>query len=179
MVEQRAWLKPVCTLARACSDKSAGRAAVLHVVKHELRDVHIKSDSAYVVKGCLKYRFTWDTLGWHRVKNADLWRELHSLLQARGNTVHISKVKGHASERDVRSGRVARRDKVCNDAADRLACTGACMHTIDPEIANELKLRAAVAKDVQSMMVDIMEARAPLAKRVTWKSATSEVHASA
>ncbi len=47
--------------------------------------------------------------------------------------MRISKVKGHASDKDVRAGRVKRADKIGNDAADNLATQGACLHAASAE----------------------------------------------
>ena len=40
------------------TNNRAELSAVLHVLKHEPRDVHIKTDSEYVLQGCLRHRFT-------------------------------------------------------------------------------------------------------------------------
>ena len=154
-------------------------AAVIYVLQSEARDVHVKSDSAYVVNGCCKHRFSWSALGWRKVKNLDLWQELHGLLQSRPGAVLVTKVKGHASERDVRTGRVLKQDKVGNDAADCLASACANSHALCPQRVRDYKLRRAVTQDVQTMMVDIIEARAPLAKLVSWNEAAPESPAQA
>ncbi|CAE8631464.1 unnamed protein product [Polarella glacialis] len=89
------------------------------------------------------------------MSNIDLWRELHSLMESRAGDVVVSKVKGHASERDVRSGRVKREDKVGNDAAALLAVEGAKSHAVSASAVAAQKQRVAVIEDVQRMMLDI------------------------
>ena len=37
--------------------------AVLDVLNHEPRNVHIKTDSEHVLKGCLVHRFSWAAVG--------------------------------------------------------------------------------------------------------------------
>jgi len=71
----------------AQTNNRAELAAVLHVLRHEPRDVHIKTDSAYVWQGCLKHRHTWAAAGWRGVHNSDLWLDVHELLQLRGASV--------------------------------------------------------------------------------------------
>ncbi len=150
-------------------------------MRHEERPLLIKSDSKYVVNGCCSLRFAWAALGWHKVHNADLWKELHALLEDRGReSVKVSKVKGHASRRDIRTGKVKLQDKIGNDAADRLATAGAAAHSLPQSRVRAVKLRAAVAEDVQRLMVDIIAARgvhpqrlhaaAPSTARVDWRS---------
>eukprot|EP00973_Karenia_brevis_P025574 3528891-Karenia_brevis.AAC.1 len=91
--------------------------------------MEIRSDSEYVVKGCESRRFVWRRIGWRRVKNADLWQELdRELMSMPPGRVRFTKVKGHAKEQDVVRGRVAREDKIGNDAADKLAVCGALQH---------------------------------------------------
>ncbi|CAE8636765.1 unnamed protein product, partial [Polarella glacialis] len=107
------------------TNQRAELAAVIHVLQHEPRALHFKSDSALVVNGCLQHRVTWNALGWRHMNKVDLWRELRSPMESRVGHVVVSKVKGHASERDVRSGRAKREDNVGNDAADLLAIEGA------------------------------------------------------
>ena len=78
-------------------------AAVVYDLENELRPSHIKSDSAYVVNGCSKHRHACAALNWHRIKHTDLWKKMHILIESRPRgSVTISKVKGHASHRDVK-----------------------------------------------------------------------------
>ena len=111
------------------TNNRAELSAVLHVLAAETRPVHIKTDSKYVLDGCLKHRFTWAALGWHKVSNADLWRAVHLLLSQRGDSVAMSKVKGHATCKDVAQNRVTARDKHGNDGADSLATAAAMSHS--------------------------------------------------
>ena len=132
---------------------------MLHVLRHEQRDVHIKTDSDYVLKGCLKHRFAWATLGWHKVSNADLWQQAHALLSHRGSSVALSKVKGHAIALDVCRGRVSARDKHGNDGADHLASAAAAANSLPQQVVEEALHRKQVVRDVQFMMTEILSAR--------------------
>lgn len=77
------------------TNQRAELQAVVHVLQHEARDVHIKSDSEYVVKGFLHHRLAWRALGWRKVSHRDLWQALDELVEARlPGAVHMSKVKG-------------------------------------------------------------------------------------
>ncbi len=105
------------------------------------------------------HRFAWAAVGWHGVLNADLWRQAHALLDSRGPTVALSKVKGHATCRDVAKGRVLERDKHGNDAADRLAARAAFSHSLPPHVVNNVLHRRKVVKAVQLMMIAILQAR--------------------
>jgi ribonuclease HI len=141
------------------TNQRAELAAVLYVLEIETRPVHIKSDSKYVVQGVLKHRFAWCALGWSRVANAVLWQKVHALLQSRTSEVTISKVKGHASEQDVRKKKVEWFDKRGNDAADELASAGARQHAVSADEVQRDLARKAVARDVQLMMIDTLCAR--------------------
>ena len=97
---------------------------------------------------------------WRRVKNADLWKELHSLVESRANSpVTMSKIKGHASLRDVRRRLVRMQDKEGNDAADALATAGAASHALPMATVHRTLLRRAVAEDTQRLMLDVLGAR--------------------
>ena len=89
-----------------------------------------------------------------------MWRQIHDLLSYRSSSVALSKVKGHATVQDVRRGRVSARDKHGNDGADRLAVSGAAANSLPSEVVREALHRKRVVRDVQSMMVDILAARA-------------------
>ena len=141
------------------TNNRAELSAVLHVLTHESRDVHIKTDSEYVLNGCLKHRLAWATLGWHKVRNADLWRKAHDLLLSRGSAVEISKVKGHATSNDVRKGVASARDNHGNDAADALASSAAQAHSLPSHVVKDTLHRKRVLRDIQIMMVEILMAR--------------------
>jgi ribonuclease HI len=125
----------------------------------ERRALHVKSDSEYVVKGIRQRRFAWSTTGFHKVSNADLWKEVHALLTAREHCFRITKVKGHATLRDVRSGRVKPEDKQGNDAADRLATAATAQSAPSETLVQLHRARSEVAADVQTMMVNILTLR--------------------
>ena len=143
------------------SNQRAELTAVLHVLQTEARPVHVKTDSEYVLKGCISHRGVWRSLGWQGVQNKDLWQEVDALLEQKGmDNFMISKVKGHASWKDVRNGTATREDKLGNDAADRLAREGAASHALSPEYVQQAKARLMVAREVQAMMIEIVAARA-------------------
>ena len=155
-----------CALEGQCqTNNRAELAAVLQVLRTELRKVHIKTDSAYVLRGCQRLRFDWAALGWHGILHADLWQQVHALMLARGDDVAISKVKGHASAQDVIAGRVTQRDKQGNDSADKLATDGAKLHSMPPEHVRDVLHRRSVTKAVQSMMIAILSARTHASNR--------------
>ena len=116
------------------TNNRAELSAVLHVLQHEPRDVHIKTDSEYVLQGCLRHRFTWAATNWTKVRNADLWQQVHSCLQRRASGVRLSKVKGHATSKDVAKGSVTSRDKHGNDSADSLASLAAMSHAMPAHV---------------------------------------------
>lgn len=55
--------------------------------------VTITSDSTYIVKGIMAWRFSWKKRDWEKVANADLWRKLDDLCKRRH--VHAVWVRGH------------------------------------------------------------------------------------
>ena len=107
----------------------------------------------------MKHHFAWAALGWHKIRNADLWREAHDLLLSRGSAVELSKVKGHATSIDVRKGVVSARDKHGNDAADALASSAAQANSLPAHTVANIMHRKRVLKDIQVMMVEILVAR--------------------
>ena len=150
-----------CELEGWCqTNQRAELQAVVYKFHEEERNLIIRSDSAYVVNGCNLHLATWKRQGWRKVDHADLWKQVDYLLNTRlSGSVIIQKLKGHATERDVQTGRVTRCDKEGNDCADRLARQGAAKHAIDPAKARYTRTRTALARDVQRMMIDIVHAR--------------------
>jgi len=142
------------------TNNRAELAAVLNVLQCEHRNVLIKTDSSYVYNGCLKHRHVWAATGWASVKNTDLWWEVHAILEQRGAAVAFCKVKGHATREDVSSGRVLAADKRGNDAADFLATEGAKSNCLPDDVVRDVKHRRYVARAVQTMMVEVLTARA-------------------
>ena len=84
---------------------------------------------------------------------------MHDKLCHRGSAVALSKVKGHATPKDVSSGRVSARDKHGNDAADRLASEAAVANSLPKHAVEERLRRKQVVRDVQLMMTNILAAR--------------------
>lgn len=72
----------------------------LKSIKATLKEIHVYTDSAYVLNGCKVWRHTWKLNGWRNssnknsVKNVDLWKELDALLEERNVDFH--KVKSHS-----------------------------------------------------------------------------------
>lgn len=63
--------------------------------------VIIYADSQYVINGLTEWRHTWEARGWRTstgdpVKNADLWKQLGALYDAR--QVRFRWVRGHAGD---------------------------------------------------------------------------------
>ncbi|CAE8724944.1 unnamed protein product, partial [Polarella glacialis] len=132
------WSAPL--RGRCQTNQRAELQAVAHVLQHEARDVHIKSDSEYVVKGFLRHRLAWRALGWRKVSHRDLWQILDELVEARPpGAVRMSKVKGHTTYRDVKAGKVDKIDKTGNDWADFLATTGAGQHAAPEHVVQAAK----------------------------------------
>ena len=144
----------------AQTNQHAELFAVILVLQMEARPLHIKTDSQYVLNGCLRHRFAWAAASWRKIKNSDLWKQLHNLLEDRSAGFNITKVKGHATADDVASGRVALSDKHGNDAADALAGKGAATHALPSAEIRAVKHRYAVAQSEHQMLVDILLARA-------------------
>jgi ribonuclease HI len=159
------------------TNNRAELAAVLHVLQVEPRKLLIKTDSDYVLKGCLHHRHVWATAGWAGLMNADLWRQVHSHLESRNTVVVFSKVKGHATPEDVAGGLVSARDKHGNDAADALAGKGARSHASSGEHVRYVMHRRSVTKAVQLMMLDILSARMQACSQQVYNStASSAIH---
>ena len=87
--------------------------------------------------------------------------------------VFVSKVKGHASNRDVASGRVTAVDKEGNDAADSLATCGADLHVLDKETLHLAMARCQVAMSVQRLTMAILECRSQQQQQVQQELAYS------
>ena len=68
----------------------------------------------------------------------------------RGVSVAVSKVKGHAKRKHVRSGAIRSQDKHGNEADT---------HVVSARVRRQPRARATLGVMVQAMMVDILEAR--------------------
>jgi ribonuclease HI len=78
-------------------------------------EVHLHTDSRYVIDGITKWIFGWQKNGWRTaarkpVLNADLWQELLSAV--RRHKIHWTWVKGHDGHPENE-----RADKLASDAA--------------------------------------------------------------
>ena len=125
----------------------------------EVRPLEVRTDSTYVANGVEKL-LQGSALA-KVVRNEDLWQRLATLLEARpAGSVKVTKVKGHATEDDVRTGVVTGQDKFGNDSADALAVAGACCNST-PDRQSVLQHRAVVfTVKAQKMMLAIALARA-------------------
>jgi len=136
--------------------------AVLRVLRARLHCVEVRTDSKYVIDGCVAQRRVWRAREWRTrrgpLANMDLWQEVDALLEARPAwSIRFVKVKGHSTWEDVARGKVSVMDKLGNDAADGLAVAGARLHGLPAEIDHtDAKWRVLVARDVQRMMVEIL-----------------------
>lgn len=77
--------------------------AALSYLTHNSLPVHIYTDSAYLINGITKWVFGWEKNGWRTaadepVSHERLWKDLVSLVRARGTAGAVSwhKVSGHA-----------------------------------------------------------------------------------
>lgn len=84
----------------------------------------------------------------------------------------LSKVKGHATSKDVTKGRVTAWDKHGNDSADSLASLAAMSHAMPANVVRSLLHRRAVVKAVQRMQVDILSARMQYVQRRSKRDCT-------
>ena len=90
----------------------------------------------------------------------ELEQRLDELLWMRGKrAISISKVQGHATSADVRSGKVRQHDKQGNDRADALAVAGAAANASDDNNRRAYIEKMAFTMNVQSLMLDILNAR--------------------
>ena len=66
--------------------------AVIEILKrlydYDFKEVHIITDSNYVVKGSTEWRAGWLKKNFKNVKNVDLWKELYNLLNDGNITFH-------------------------------------------------------------------------------------------
>jgi len=143
------------------SNNRAELTAVIRALQLEVRAVEVRSDSTYVVDGINKRLAKWKRQGFATktgmVKNHDLWKILDGLLSARERiSWKITKVRGHASAREVREGKVDSMDKEGNDWADALAVAGCNAQSSDWRLRQSLAARLRICRATQLMMVDIL-----------------------
>jgi ribonuclease HI len=141
----------------AQSNQRAELFAVLVACLRDPRPLQIRTDSEWVCKGFSSWR-SWAAGGWQG-EHADLWDMLACELSLRAWDVHVSWVKGHTKEIDVKRGRTTREDKTGNDGADKLAVAGAAAHHVLPEVVASAKARRHLAIRTHEMMVAILMER--------------------
>eukprot|EP00660_Eupelagonema_oceanica_P019587 gene19587-biopygen10791 len=156
--------------------------ALVLTVERDRRALEVCSDSRWALDRIEHDLAQWKRHGWRkgpngaRPEHVDLWRRLdRELSDAARGAVRFRWVKAHASEADVAAGRVARADKVGNDAADALAVAGAALHGVPPERVAAARRRALVARAVQRLMLDVAWERARARERLELASPGAEL----
>ena len=120
--------------------------------------LQIRSDSEYVVEG-IKHIVEHGHLRAARC-NADLWRAVAADLAARPpGSVSIRWVKGHAKQIDIERGRTTTEDKWGNDAADKLATSGASLHAAPLELVQAARNNREQAEAIHNLYLKLMELR--------------------
>eukprot|EP00973_Karenia_brevis_P027613 3806226-Karenia_brevis.AAC.1 len=114
----------------------------MQVLEAQTGALEIRSDSQYVVEGCLPYRHKWKQQGWKGIDNVDLWQRVDFLLESKNpGDVLVTKVKGHATAEDVRTGVITATDRFGNHGADRLAVAGAALHAVERDVIVKAQAR--------------------------------------
>ena len=131
--------------------------AVVKLLQIEDRPLEIRTDSQWVLDGALSWNL-WRAQGWQG-DHSDLWLQLSSLLSTRQSPVKFSKVKGHASQTDIRRGDVISLDKWGNDGADSLAVFASASHCAPAALVQKAQQRKTTAKAVHKMMLSIVRHR--------------------
>jgi ribonuclease HI len=150
--------RSVALAGRDQTNQKAELLAVVLTLRNEDRPVEIRTDSQYVFAGARGWRH-WHDRGW-KGDHAELWGELADLMSRRSESdVCLTKVKGHARERDVRRGLVTQEDKDGNDAADKLATTAADWHAAPEELVARAAARKQMTTATHKMMLSIIKAR--------------------
>eukprot|EP00973_Karenia_brevis_P093986 12420192-Karenia_brevis.AAC.1 len=150
------------------TNQRAELMAVKAALTHEARPCEIRSDSEYVVKGCTKHLNKWRKENFLEGDHDDLWRDISNILLARpADSVLFTWVTGHATWIDVKSGRVARENKLGNDFADFLARSGAARHPPNLLLQASVENTRFLTVQVQTMMVKIVQARNSKSKCIT------------
>eukprot|EP00660_Eupelagonema_oceanica_P019682 gene19682-biopygen15118 len=141
--------------------------AIVLALERDRRALEVSIDSEWAVHRIERDVPRWKQHGWRRgphgarPEHVDLWRRLDRARSEAGRgEVRFRWVKGHASDADVVKGRVARADKVGNDAADALAVAGAALHGVPPERVAAARRRTLVGRAVQRLMLDVAWERA-------------------
>ena len=151
------------------TNNRAERVTAINVLELDLRNVEVRTDSAYVINGTRNLSLWRRRNFWtnrRAIKNADLWKRLDAILRKRRkDSWKMLKVKGHASARDVQLGHVALEDKLGNDRADALAVAGALCRSHDWKARSKFRQEIIVTAAVQKMMVDIVVERERLRKQ--------------
>ena len=142
---------------RQQSNQRAELLAAIKAAETDPRDIEIRSDSAYVVRG-LMAPSSW-RMQVSRV-NGDLWARVDALVTASPNRILVTKVKGHATWRDVAQQTVSYSDKVGNAEADRLARAGADQHASVLHLEQSSQRRIAKTRQYHKCLLRIMKARA-------------------
>ena len=144
---------------RSQTNQRAELLAIVLAVSREADKIDLKTDSQYCYDGAVRWQQKRQTPAISQ-SNSDLWGMLYALLRSRPpDAVHFYKVKGHATDADVRGGRVDLHEKHGNDGADTLACLGADAHQVARESVAAATFQREAAVRAQRMMVEIVKAR--------------------
>lgn len=122
-------------------------------------DLHIISDSKYVIDGITKHIEKWENIGWIGVKNSSLFKAVVTALRLRKGITTLEKVKGHSGVRG-------------NEEADKLAAVGAQKDSsdeIDTSIPEELDISGAKLQSMTQAILykGIIENREETHRRTT------------
>jgi len=71
----------------------------------------------------------------------------------------ITKVRGHACAKDVRTGKVTKEEKFGNDQADALAVAGSYARAASTTSRESFREQLLITREAQRMMLDILDAR--------------------
>ncbi|CAE8644441.1 unnamed protein product, partial [Polarella glacialis] len=146
------------------TNNRAELAAVIRAIQCDPRPLDSRTDSMYVFRGCAVSLEQWRLTGWRsggrEICNPDLWQCLYDLLVGLPpGHVLFRKVKAHSSWQDVLAGKTTEFDRYGNDGADALAVSGAALHAAPLAQRHVARQRLLLAQRVQSMTLEIAEAR--------------------
>lgn len=99
---------------------------------------------------------------WAMQRDGDVWAAIWNVMLAKGPTaIRVSKVKGHATEKDVTEGRTTAVHRACNNVADGLVKEATALHGKSTnDLAYWLEARhrmyTTLMKDVQLFIITII-----------------------
>ena len=150
---------------RVQTNQRAALYAVVKCLEQDWRPLGVRIDSEYVMRGFATCG-QWGQRGWSG-DNGDLWHAFASLLHQMPQAhVIMSKVKGHATEKDVKKGLVVPVDKAGNEGADELAGKAADRHRAPLALVEAANHRRAQTEAIQCMFVKVLQDRLEAERRV-------------